>query len=77
MHFEVIGKIEHVQIIAIGGRIRDILKIQKLYGAGRWRKIKGEALVRVASGSLRRAEIHWYEAHGIGRKNMKIKRFIT
>lgn len=77
MHFEVIGKIEHVQIIAIGGRIRDILKIQKLYGAGRWRKLKGEALVRVASGSLRRAEIHWYEAHGIGRKNMKIKRFIT
>ena len=76
MHFELIGKIEDIQTIAIGGRIRDIMRIQRRYGPGRWRKLKGVAMVRLSSGSLRKAELHWYEAHGIGRKNMKIKKLL-
>jgi hypothetical protein len=76
VHFDVIGKIENIQTIAIGGRIRDIMRIQRRYGAGRWRKLKGTAMVRLGSGSIKKAEVHWYEAHGIGRKNMKIKKLL-
>jgi len=76
MHFEIIGDIEDVGILAIGGRIRDIMRIQKQFGPGRWRKLKGIARVRLQSGRIRNAEVHWYEAHGIGRKKMKIKRFL-
>ena len=76
MFFEIIDKIEEIETIAIGGRIRDIMRIQKQYGPGRWRKLKGFANVRLQSGTVRKAEMHWYEAHGIGRKKMKIKRFI-
>ena len=76
MHFEIIGKIEHVETIAVGGRIRDIMRLRKQFGPGRWRKLKGIARVRIQSGEMREAELHWYEAHGIGRKKMKIKRFL-
>ncbi len=76
MFFEIIGEIEVIETIAIGGRIRDIMRIQKQYGPGRWRKLKGFANVKLQSGKVRKAELHWYEAHGIGRKKMKIKRFI-
>ena len=76
MIFEIIGEIEEIETIAIGGRIRDIMRIQKQYGLGRWRKLKGFADVRLQSGTVRKAEVHWYEAHGIGRKKTKIKRFI-
>ena len=76
MIFEIIGEIEEIETIAIGGRIRDIMRIQKQYGPGRWRKLKGFANVRLQSGTVRKAELHWYEAHGIGRKKTKIKRFI-
>ncbi len=76
MHFEVIGKITDVQVIATGKAIRDLSRLEKQYGRGRWRKMKGIATVRLLNGSLRRAEIHWYEAHGIGKKRMKIKRFL-
>jgi len=74
--FEIIGEIEHIEPIASGGRIRDIMRIQKQYGPGRWRKLKGFAHVRLQSGNVRKAELHWYEAHGIGRKKIKIKKFI-
>lgn len=73
MFFEIIGEIEEIETIAIGGRIHDIMRIQKQYGPGRWRKLKGFANVKLQSGNIRRAELHWYEAHGIGRKKMKIK----
>ena len=73
MHFEVIGKIEHIEIIAVGGKIRDIMRLRKQYGPGRWRKLKGIASVRLQNGNLVKAEVHWYEAHGIGKKKMKIK----
>ena len=62
--------------IAVGGRIRDIMRLRRQFGSGRWRKLKGVARVRLASGNIRTAEVHWYEAHGIGRKKMKIKRFL-
>ena len=73
MHFEVIGKIEQIEIIAIGGKIRDIMRLRKQYGHGRWRKLKGIANIKLQNGNLVKAEVHWYEAHGIGKKKMKIK----
>lgn len=76
MHFEIIGGIEHVETIAIGGRIRDIMRLQKQHGPGRWRKLKGVATVRFTNGSTRKVELHWYEAHGIGKRKVKIKRFL-
>ncbi len=76
MHFEIIGPITDVRTIAVGGRIRDIMRLRRQYGPGRWRKLKGLAMVRLASGHVCRAELHWYEAHGKGRKKMKIKRIV-
>lgn len=76
MHFEIIGEIENIETLAVGGRIRDIMRIQKQYGPGRWRKLKGVAKVRLQSGRTCNAELHWYEAHGIGTKKMKIKRLL-
>ena len=76
MHFEIVGAIEHVETIAVGGHIRDIMRLRRQFGEGRWRKLKGTARVRIAGGQIRKAEVHWYEAHGVGRKKMKIKRFL-
>ena len=76
MHFEIVGAIEDVETVAIGGRIRDIMRLRRQYGLGRWRKLKGVATVRLADGKPRKAEVHWYEAHGIGKRKMKIKRFL-
>ena len=73
MYFEIIGEIENIEEIAADGRIRDIMRIQKQYGPGRWRKLKGSAMVRLQSGKIRKADLHWYEAHGIGKKEFKIK----
>jgi len=76
MYFEIVGEIGNVETIAVGGRIRDIMRLRKQFGAGRWRKLKGSAKVRLPDGRIRMAELHWYEAHGIGKKKMKIKRFL-
>lgn len=76
MYFEVIGKIENVEIITVGGNIRDIMRLRKQYGSGRWRKLKGIAMVKLENGNIRTAEVHWYEAHGIGKRKMKIKRLL-
>ena len=76
MHFEIVGDIEDVETIAVGGRIREIMRLRRQYGEGRWRKLKGNARVRLSSGAIKRAELHWYEAHGVGRKKLKIKRFL-
>jgi hypothetical protein len=73
MTFEIIGKVTDVQIIAVRSSIRELSRLRRSYGPGRWRKIKGEATVRLTDGSIRRAEVHWYEAHGIGRREFKIK----
>ena len=77
MYFEIIGEIEHIETIVVGGRIRDIMRLQKQYGPGRWRKLKGIATVRLATGRTCKAEVHWYEAHGVGKKKIKIKRFLS
>ncbi len=73
MDFEIIGDITQIETIAIGHSIRELKRLQKQYGQGRWRKLKGTALVQLKNGSARTAEIHWYEAHGIGRKEFKFK----
>jgi len=71
--FEVVGRITNVETIAIGREIRDFPRLVRLFGVTRWRKLKGFAPVRLPDGKIRLAELHWYEAHGVGRKEMKIK----
>ena len=76
MYFELVGDIENVETIAVGASIRELVRLRARHGVGRWRKRKGVATVRLSNGRLRRAELHWYEAHGIGRRKLKIKRFL-
>ena len=76
MDFDIIGGIQDVETIAVGRSIRDLFRLKKVYGPGRWRKLKGIAHVRLRNGRVRLAELHWYEAHGIGRKDMKRKRYL-
>ena len=76
MPFELVGEITGVEIIAVGRRIRAWHRLVKLYGRGRWRKMKGQALIRLPNGRVRRAELHWYEAHGVGKKALKRKRYL-
>jgi hypothetical protein len=77
MDFEVIGEIWEVEVIARGTSIRELARLKKIYGPGRWRKLKGIASVRLASGRVRLAELHWYEAHGIGKRGIKRKRYLA
>ena len=76
MNFEILGEITVVETIASGTGIRDLRRLRKNYGKGRWRKMKGIARVRLASGRIRLAELHWYEAHGIGKKEIKRKCYL-
>jgi hypothetical protein len=71
--FVIIGEIQEIETIAVGSRIRALPYLQKTHGRGRWRKRKGVSQVRLSNGQVRRVELHWYEAHGIDRKEMKIK----
>jgi len=73
MYFEIIGEIIDVESIAVGSSIREIARLRKTYGPGRWRKLKGRATIRLLDGTICQAELHWYEAHGIGKKETKIK----
>ena len=73
MDFEIVSEITRIELIATGHGIRDRKRLQKNYGRGRWRKLKGVATVRLADGTLRLAELHWYEAHGIGKREFKLK----
>jgi len=74
--FEILGGIDEVETFAIQGGIREIRRLRRIYGKSRWRKRKGIARVRLSDGTIRRAEIHWYEASGIGRFEFKIKRYV-
>jgi hypothetical protein len=74
--FEVLGEIIDVETIAAGRQIREFSRLVELYGLARWRKRKGFATVRLPDGMVRSAELHWYEAHGIGKKKMKLKRLL-
>jgi len=76
MYFEIIGEITDIETIAKGQSIRDLARLRKKYGPGHWRKRKGRATVRMEDGSIHYAEIHWYEAHGIGRRKFKVKRIL-
>ena len=76
MYFEIVGEITQIETIAAGRGIRGLARLRKRHGTGRWRKLKGRATVRLAGGRTRQAEVHWYEAHGVGRKGFKIKRFL-
>ena len=76
MDFEIVGEIADIETIAVGRRIRELSRLRRLYGKGYWRKMKGTALIRLRTGRLRRAELHWYEAHGIGKKEFKRKRYL-
>jgi hypothetical protein len=76
MDFEIIGIISHPKTFAKGSGIREMNRLRKLYGDGRWRKCKGEATVRLSDGTVLNAEIHWYEATGIGKREYKIKRYL-
>jgi hypothetical protein len=76
MNFEIIGKISEVETIAAGSGIRILPVLRRRFGQGRWRKLKGVAQVRLRDGTIRLAEIHWFEAHGIGKKLMRIKRYL-
>ena len=76
MYFEIIGEITCIETIAVGKSIREVARLRKVYGSGRWRKRKGVAMVRLVDGTVCRAELHWYEAHGIGKKEFKIKRIL-
>jgi hypothetical protein len=73
MDFEIISEITDVEVIAVGTGVRNRARLRKMYGKGRWRKLKGLATVRLADGAIRLAEIHWYEAHGIGKRDFKLK----
>lgn len=74
--FKLRSDISEVEVIAFGKSIRVLAKLEKLYGRGRWRKLKGRAIVELPDGSVSQAELHWYEAHGIGRKDMKVKHLL-
>jgi len=76
MNFEIISEITEIETMFVGSKIRDLARLKKLYGKGRWRKLKGVAHVRLRSGRIRLAELHWYEAHGIGRKEIKRKLYL-
>ncbi len=76
MYFEIVGEIAAVETIATGSGIRELIRLRKRYGRGRWRKRKGVARVRLGGGEIVLAEVHWYEATGIGKREFKIKRIL-
>jgi hypothetical protein len=73
---EPLGEILDIEVMAVGKAIRELPRLRRVYGRGWWRKLKGTAAVRLPDGSVCRAEVHWYEAHGIGRKELKVKRLL-
>jgi len=78
MHeFNLIGEIDDVELIDRGPDIRDMARLNRQYGKGKWRKLKGYTLIRLGTGRIRRAELHWYEVHGVGKREMKRKRYLN
>ena len=76
MNFDIVDEIKEIETIARGSGIREISRLIKVYGPGNWKKMKGIARIRLSSGRIRLAELHWYEAHGIGKKEIKRKRYM-
>ena len=75
-HFRLIGELTNQETIAEGTAIRELARLIKVYGPANWRKRKGVGMIELGTGLVRRAELHWYDAHGVGRKELKIKRFV-
>jgi hypothetical protein len=75
--FEIISEIADIETIAVETSIDEVSRLRKKYGERRWRKLKGVAMIRLRSGRVRKAELHWYEAHGIGRREIKRKRYLV
>ncbi len=76
MYFKIVGTISKIETIAVENKIRQIKRLRKFYGKGRWKKMKGFAKLRLFTGEIVEAELHWYEAHGIGKEELKIKRIV-
>ena len=76
MDFDILGDFTDIETIAVGTGIRELKRLRRLYGVGRWRKMKGVAKIRLRNGRMHLAELHWYEAHGIGKKEFKRKRYV-
>ncbi len=76
-HFEILGEIRNIETIAAGRGIRDLEILEKQFGKANWRKLKGFATVRLEDGTITKAEVHWYEAHGVGKRWTKIKRYVN
>ena len=72
----IVSSITVIENIAVSRSIRDLARLRKLYGGRRWRKVRGSAQVELITGEIRLAELHWYEAHGVGRKEIKVKRLL-
>lgn len=76
MEFELASEITGIETIASGTGVRARARLNRVYGHGRWRKRKGQATIRLRNGRLRKAELHWFEAHGIGKRELKRKRYL-
>ncbi len=76
MDFDIVGDFTDIETIAVGTGIRELKRLRRLYGVGRWRKMKGVVKIRLRNGRMRLSELHWYEAHGIGKKEFKRKRYV-
>ncbi len=76
MHFKIIGKIREIETIAVGRGIKNLNRLNKVYGGTNWRKSKGVCQIELEDGAVLEAEVHWYEGHGIGKKEIKIKRYL-
>ena len=76
MHFKIKGEIREIEIITAGHGIKNLNRLNKVYGKANWRKLKGICNVELEDGAVLKAEVHWYEGHGIGKKEIKIKRYL-
>ena len=76
MDFKVIGPIQEIEVIAQGHGIKNINRLNKVYGRANWRKLKGTCTIELRTGVIRKAEVHWYEGHGLGKKELKLKRYL-
>ena len=76
MWFKIVDEIRDIETIAVGRSVRETSRLRKIHGGRRWRKLKGFARVQLPDGSIALAEIHWFESHGVGRRELKIKRLL-
>ena len=76
MFFKIVGPISDIQTFATGRGIRELARLRRRHGPGQWRERKGVALIELPTGDVRRAELHWYEATGVGRREIKLKHFL-